>query len=189
MGRIIALIAVLAAAAAGYVVYDLTQEEVQQTPTTKPAANPSDENPDEKPAEVPAVDSDGPIKTVPGGRPSERPAGLPPAPGLVDRDELGEPEAYVGLVMDVRGNPLEGATVQVLQLPYNRSKVSGAGRIHWDRSYDEIIIMETTSAVDGSFRFDNLPAKAKMYVRATLPDFITQIKDHVLVGLKVEFRR
>ena len=102
-------------------------------------------------------------------------------------DEKTEPTAIVGKVQDVASNPITGATIQLLNLPFRRN-ISRKGRIYMDDSFGEEIIQHTVTDEDGTFEFKELVPNTKLYMRALHPEFVSQFKDSVAVGLIVDFR-
>ncbi len=165
------LLIIIALAVVGYFVYQALAtkpEPYKPVPTSTPTTE-LKPTPTEPPAEP---DKTPPVATRTQGE-------TPPPTG-----QAGKPTEIAGFVRDVQGQPVAGATVQLIDYEAIREMVST--RPMWDR-FNEKTLQQTTTDDRGEYRFTGLvPAEIK-YVKAVAMGFIPQVKDAVKVGLLVDF--
>ncbi len=95
---------------------------------------------------------------------------------------MGQPTEIAGFVRDMDGNALQDATIQVIDYKY----VNDPSRRLIER-FDLQILHSTASDESGHYAFTGLVPGGRHFLKATAPNFITQYKDHVSVGLLADF--
>jgi protocatechuate 3,4-dioxygenase beta subunit len=110
-------------------------------------------------------------------RPPQADQGAPIAVGA-----QGNPTEIAGFVRDAEGNALADATIQIIDYKYNNDP----SRRLIER-FDVNVLASTASDSEGRYAFSGLVPGGRHYMKATAPNFITQYKDHVAVGLLADF--
>ena len=169
---VLLLLAILAGV--GYFVFQMLNEKPSDGGPAPTVSQEGPENP------TPTEETDTPIiKPVETNTP-DRPkvTSLPPP-----RD--GQPDQIAGSVRDNFGNVIEGATVQIFEYKYPQDP----------RSTKRIILAATTHVLhqtvtdeNGAFLFKDLVPEKSHYIRASAPNYVTQIKDQVSVGRIFHFQ-